>query len=77
VVRYDRNGHEDLVITVPTRQPTRVAFGGEQLNRLYITSARDGLTTDALADDPHAGGLFAVDVPFTGIAEPRFAGRPV
>ena len=76
VVRYDRDGKEDLVVDVPTRQPTRVAFGGEHLNTLYITSARDGLTTEALAKDPHAGGLFAVDVPFTGISEPRFAGRP-
>jgi L-arabinonolactonase len=76
VVRYDRDGNEDVVIAVPTRQPTRVAFGGEHLNRLYITSARDGLSAEALADEPHAGGLFAVDVPFTGIPEPRFAGHP-
>ncbi|RUL64521.1 SMP-30/gluconolactonase/LRE family protein [Dyella dinghuensis] len=76
VVRYDRNGNEDFVITVPTRQPTRIAFGGAHLNTLYITSARDGLSAEALAHDPHAGGLFAVDVPFTGIAEPRFAGHP-
>lgn len=77
VVRYDREGRQDLVISVPTLQPTRVAFGGEHLKTLYITSARDGLSAEALAQDPHAGGLFAVDVPFTGIAEPRFAGRPV
>lgn len=76
VVRYDRDGKQDLVVTVPTRQPTRVAFGGERLDTLYITSARDGLSDDALANDPHAGGLFAVDVPFTGMPEPRFAGRP-
>jgi L-arabinonolactonase len=76
VVRYDRDGNEDFVIDVPTRQPTRVAFGGERLNTLYITSARDGLDEEALSTDPHAGGLFAVDVPFTGMPEPRFAGRP-
>ena len=76
VVRYDRDGKEDLVIAVPARQPTRVAFGGERLNKLYITSARDGLSAEALEKDPHAGGLFAVEVPFTGMPEPRFAGRP-
>lgn len=75
VVRYDRNGKEDVVVDVPTRQPTRVAFGGGHLNTLYITSARDGLTVEALAKDPYAGGVFAVDVPFIGIPEPRFAGR--
>jgi L-arabinonolactonase len=76
VVRYDRDGRQDLVIHVPTRQPTRIAFGGERLNTLYITSARDGLSAEVLAQDPHAGGLFAVEVPFTGMPEPRFTGRP-
>ncbi|WP_233840852.1 SMP-30/gluconolactonase/LRE family protein [Dyella sp. 2HG41-7] len=76
VVRYDRDGKEDLVVTVPTRQPTRIAFGGERFNTLYITSARDGLSPDALTKDPHAGGLFAMEVPFTGMPEPLFAGRP-
>lgn len=76
IVRYDPDGNASFIVTVPTRQPTRVAFGGKQLNRLYITSARDGLSADALDKDPQAGGLFAVDVPFTGMPEPRFAGRP-
>jgi len=77
VVRYTPDGKEDLVITVPASQPTRVAFGGERLNMLYITSARDELSAEALAKEPHAGGLFAIEVPFTGMPEPRFAGRPV
>lgn len=76
VVRYTPEGKEDLVISVPASQPTRVAFGGERLNMLYITSARDGLSAEALANEPHAGGLFAIEVPFTGMPEPRFTGRP-
>jgi L-arabinonolactonase len=76
VVRYDRDGRQDLVVHVPASQPTRIAFGGKRLNTLYITSARDGLSAQALADDPHAGGVFAVEVPFVGVPEPRFAGRP-
>ncbi|HTV84847.1 MAG TPA: SMP-30/gluconolactonase/LRE family protein [Dyella sp.] len=76
VVRYDRDGRESFIVNVPTRQPSRVAFGGERLNTLYITSARDGLDQQALSADAHAGGLFAIDVPFTGLPEPRFAGRP-
>ena len=76
VVRYTPDGKADLVIRVPVSQPTRVAFGGERLNMLYITSARDGLSAEVLANEPHAGGLFAIEVPFTGIPEPRFTGRP-
>jgi L-arabinonolactonase len=75
-VRYTPEGKEDFAISLPISQPTRVAFGGESLNMLYITSARDGLSAEALAKQPHAGGLFAVEVPFTGMPEPRFAGRP-
>jgi L-arabinonolactonase len=77
VVRYTPDGKQDLVIHVPAQQPTRIAFGGEKLSTLYITSARDGLSAEALAQDPHAGGLFAVEVPFTGMPEPLFAGRPM
>ncbi|GLQ88007.1 SMP-30/gluconolactonase/LRE family protein [Dyella flagellata] len=76
VVRYTPDGREDLVITLAASQPTRVAFGGERLNMLYITSARDGLSAEALAKEPQAGGLFAIEVPFTGMPEPRFTGRP-
>jgi L-arabinonolactonase len=76
VVRYTPEGKQDLVIAVPASQPTRVAFGGPRLNTLYITSARDGLDARTLAHQPHAGGLFAVEVPYAGMPEPRFAGRP-
>lgn len=76
VVRYDRAGKESFVVHVPTKQPTRVAFGGADLKTLYITTARDGLSAEALIADPHAGGLFAADVPFSGLPEPRFGGQP-
>lgn len=76
VVRYDARGEPDLIVDVPTCQPTRVAFGGPGLDVLYITSARDGLSAQALEADPHAGALFAVEVPFAGLEEPRFAGPP-
>ncbi|MBE1162220.1 SMP-30/gluconolactonase/LRE family protein [Dyella acidiphila] len=77
VVRYLPDGTPDLVIDIPAQQPTRVAFGGERLSTLYITSARDGLSAEALENDPQAGGVFAVEVPFTGLPEPLFTGRPM
>lgn len=75
VVRYDREGRESFVVDVPTKQPTRVAFGGPDLRTLYITSARDGLSEERLSSDRHAGGLFAIDVPYNGLIEPRFGGK--
>jgi L-arabinonolactonase len=76
VVRYTPDGHEDMVVSVPASQPTRPALGGTALDRLYVTSARDGLSVQALLDDPQAGNVFSARVSTRGLSEVRFAGRP-
>lgn len=76
VVRYAPDGRADTVVNVPASQPTRPALGGDALDWLYVTSARDGLSAQALQDDPQAGNLFAVRVSRRGLPEARFAGRP-
>jgi len=77
IVRYDPEGRETARITVPTAQPSCVAFGGAGLDTLYITSARVDLLPAALRDDPHAGGLFQAQPGVRGMAEPRFGAPPV
>ncbi len=74
VVRYLPDGSEDRIVAVPTAQPTRPALGGADLKMLYITSARDGLSPAELAQDSHAGALFAYPSGVRGLPEPRFAG---
>lgn len=71
VVRYRPDGEIDCMLSVPARQPTRPAFGGPDLDMLYVTSARAG--TDS---DPLAGALFCATVTPRGLREPRFAGQP-
>ena len=39
---------------------TSVAFGGPNLDILYVTSASMGLDENQLKEQPHAGYLFAV-----------------
>lgn len=39
---------------------TSVAFGGQNYDVLYVTSAREGLTEAELKEQPHAGYLFAI-----------------
>ena len=73
VVRYALDGTIDRVIEVPASQPTCVAFGGPDLNLLYVTSARDGLKEDALLRHPSAGHLFVYRVDVRGQPDPRFA----
>ena len=72
VVRYAPDGSVDAEIEVPAAQPTCVAFGGENLDLLFVTSAREGLKQDALERQPHAGDVFVYRTNVKGLIEPRF-----
>ena len=61
-------------ITLPVSQVTSCAFGGADLHTLYVTSARVGLSAEALAREPLAGGLFAFPVAEPGQLARRFGG---
>ena len=76
VVRYGADGVETARVTVPTVQPSCVAFGGDQLGTLYITSARTDLDTSALAGDSRAGGVFVAVPGERGLPEAVFQGAP-
>ncbi|MBN3855277.1 SMP-30/gluconolactonase/LRE family protein [Paraburkholderia sp. Ac-20340] len=75
VVRYGPDGVETDRIRVPTVQPTCVTLGGPHHSTLYVTSARDGLSNEALEREPHAGGVFVAQTRRTGLPEPRFQGK--
>jgi sugar lactone lactonase YvrE len=62
------------VVNVPTPNVTSCAFGGANLEQLYITTARNGLSEEALAEYPLAGGLFCADVGVIGLPAFGFAG---
>ncbi|WP_062066632.1 SMP-30/gluconolactonase/LRE family protein [Cellvibrio sp. OA-2007] len=72
VVRYAPDGTKDLVWDMPVSQPTCVAFGGNDFNLLAVTSARVGLSHDALAQQPDAGNLFIFKTTATGLPEVWF-----
>ena len=74
VIRFTPEGRIDREIQLPVRQVTMCAFGGPDLRTLFITTAREGLDDPALAEQPLAGGLFAVDPGCQGLPEPRFNG---
>jgi len=62
------------VADVPAPNVTSCAFGGPNLDQLYITTARDGMSEGALEQYPLAGGLFCADVGVTGLPADGFAG---
>ncbi len=59
VRRFDRGGALSGVIELPVARPTRPAFGGPRLDRLYVTTARgpDALGGAILALEPGVRGL--------------------
>lgn len=74
LARYAPDGTVDRIVELPVQKPTSCMFGGPYLGTLYVTSAIWDLTPEQLANQPHAGGLLAVDVGVRGVPEPRFAG---
>jgi sugar lactone lactonase YvrE len=74
VTRYDPAGKVERVITMPVERPTSFAFGGKDLDALYITSAALNATAEDRAKQPFAGDLFVVYPGVKGQPEPEFAG---
>jgi L-arabinonolactonase len=74
LVRYAPDGRIDRTVRLPVQKPTSCMFGGSDLSTLYVTSAIWDLAGEALAQQPWAGGLLAVEVGVRGLPEPRFAG---
>lgn len=74
VNRYAPDGKLERSIRLPVQRPTTCMFGGPDLATLYVPSATMGLKPEALAEQPQAGGIFAIEPGVRGLPEPRFAG---
>ena len=58
VSRFSPDGKLDRAIRLPASQITNVTFAGPNLDRMFVTSAADGLDR---SKEPLAGSLFEVD----------------
>jgi sugar lactone lactonase YvrE len=74
VRRIAQDGRVVSVVTLPVSQVTSCAFGGDDLSDLYVTTARNGLSSEQLPQQPSAGGLFRLRPDISGQAQPPFAG---
>ena len=78
VKRY--NPHDGQVLDevhLPVSLVTSCAFGGENLQDLYITTARTGLSESDLRSQPLAGSLFVVrQCGYRGLAETSYFKNP-
>lgn len=75
LVRLTPAGEVDMVVEMPCERPTKVAFGGPQLDTLYVTSIGEGPTPSTEARQLQAGGVFALRVRgVEGVPAWRFTG---
>jgi sugar lactone lactonase YvrE len=73
VQRYTPEGQLLGVVRLPDGgRVSSIAFGGQDMSTLYITTAHTDLSEQELASAGHAGDLFAFQAPVTGPAPIRF-----
>ena len=72
VRQYDSNGGLLAEIPVPAKNLTCVAFGGEALDQLYVTSSRQELTDEELHAAPASGSVYRVHTNSRGITDASF-----
>lgn len=68
VTRFSPDGSRERAITLPASQITSCAFAGENLDRMFVTSASNGV------DEPQGGALFEIDPGCRGRAPEMYRG---
>jgi len=63
VSRFSADGSLLRRIALPAARITNVCFAGPDLDRLFVTSARVGMTPEEAAAQPDAGSLFEILAP--------------
>jgi sugar lactone lactonase YvrE len=71
VQHFGPDGTRGAQVRVPQGRVTACTFGGEDLDRLFITTSREGLSP---AEEPSAGSLHVADVGVRGLPAREFAG---
>ncbi len=67
--RFTPEGKLDRSLHVPVKKPAMCAFGGANLDTLFVTSIRPA---GDISDQPLAGGVFALNPGIKGLPEPAF-----
>ncbi|WP_454884696.1 SMP-30/gluconolactonase/LRE family protein [Sphingomonas oryzagri] len=68
--RYAPDGRLVATVAFPVANVTKIAFGGDGLRTAFATTARKGLSEEALAEQPLAGDLFTFDPGVSGLPIP-------
>lgn len=74
LTRYDPDGQIERQIKFPVQHVISFAFGGENLDELYVTTASWGFSDEEKKEQPLAGDLFLLQPNVQGMIEPEFLG---
>lgn len=74
VARIAPDGEIDCIVPMPASLVTSCAFGGPDLDTLYVTTARLGMDDEMAHRYPQQGGLFAFRPGVRGLRRPVYAG---
>lgn len=74
VTAWNPDGSLFVQIDLPVSQVSCVTFGGAECDLLFVTTARTGLSDEALAKEPQAGDLFVYRTGIAGLPAPLWRG---
>ena len=74
LTRYDPDGKIERQISFPVQHVISFAFGGKDLDELFVTTAWWDLNEEQRKQQPWAGDLLRVCTGVRGLLEPAFAG---
>lgn len=63
------------LIKLPVPNVTSCAFGGTNLNQLFITTAKEGLSKEELEMYPNSGDVFMAEMDIQGVPALLFGGK--
>ena len=72
LLRFSAGGELLREVALPLRCPTMVAFGGDDLRTLYITSASHKRSAEERAQYPLTGCVLSLRVDVPGLPEPLY-----
>ncbi|HSG19056.1 MAG TPA: SMP-30/gluconolactonase/LRE family protein [Anaerolineae bacterium] len=74
LTRYDPDGKIERQVRFPVQHVISFAFGGKDLDELFVTTAWWGFSDEERKGQPQAGDIFRVETGVKGLVEPAFAG---
>jgi L-arabinonolactonase len=74
LTRYDPDGKIERVIRFPVQHVISFAFGGKDLDELFVTTSAWEFGDEEWKQQPWAGDLFRVNTGIKGLVEPAFTG---